>query len=865
MYYLPCPVNTYPSLDGPKCLLCKDFEYNSNVNYTYLSKYYAWMLNQCLYENDSSGGLDTSIMYLTKMESQYTDSYYFRNELQPAIYFCKRKHGLACEHLSNMCALSLYSNKIACMLFLQMQTPIWLFYNKNETTAVLGSKQITQKYSLSKHNNDSTLNFTFATFSLNGNFKSIGIPNVPCNLLKYVRFGINLKKKCKLPIRDLLTAEVELISPYLTFAENTKILTYALPVLIKNINQNENEISHWQFVRKFFFVDNISGYNKTSNFTDSKAKNTSILSTLRYMNSLNVIINVQNVEEKNKIFPPLLIIEYTELTHEQISETVEVTLNYKIQFILNKHNADVNFKIIVGVFSGLALSFSGIKTWSRSKQHNTTCSLTILIWFFIYAMGAVGSVIILSLISLCIYLFIFYKGQTIPHILLFDNINEKTIKLFTTIAFTFKFIEMLGFICQHWNINIFFMDWEQPKPAYNQLKYDPPYISLYKLHTNKLSENKYESLQTISEIITTKQEETADQSNVNHSTAYTVSKSSPQKIIKHNNLSVSIWRTYFIANQWLKLQTKRKINMIVQLVAVLCIFQIVQLYPWIITIPEFSSNFHEDNCSFTLYYTICTVIYVLIYCVQWLLSITFYERYITNRMQNFIDLCSIANISVFILPFNYYGFYIHGRSVHGFADTDLPTLINDLEKEKNNLCAHRGLVPGTSQQTFILSLTKTFRMVFATLTKQTQISSNRFLKTYFFSTENWEQSFNIQFKVKQFLCKFVDHCFKDVDYIIKEQHFFERLCNILFLHSKEKSIFYIDNNHSFDQILFYGNEWLLATFEMSLFTFMVVLCKDCLLAIIVTVSVSLLLIIIVKHNRLKSLSNNALLDKTFLT
>lgn len=52
-----------------------------------------------------------------------------------------------------MCALSLYSNKVACMLFMQMQTPIWLFYNKNETTAVLNSKQITQKYSLLKYSN----------------------------------------------------------------------------------------------------------------------------------------------------------------------------------------------------------------------------------------------------------------------------------------------------------------------------------------------------------------------------------------------------------------------------------------------------------------------------------------------------------------------------------------------------------------------------------------------------------------------------------------------------------------------------------------------------------------------------------------
>ncbi|KOC65395.1 Meckelin [Habropoda laboriosa] len=110
-----------------------------------------------------------------------------------------------------------------------------------------------------------------------------------------------------------------------------------------------------------------------------------------------------------------------------------------------------------------------------------------------------------------------------------------------------------------------------------------------------------------------------------------------------------------------------------------------------------------------------------IYCIQWLVSVLFFEPCITNRMQEFVNLCSIANISVFILPFNYYGFYIHGRSVHGFADVNLPTLINDLQMEQNNLCAHKGLVPGTTQQTFILRLTKTFRIIFDTGSGLTKI------------------------------------------------------------------------------------------------------------------------------------------------
>ncbi|KOC65394.1 Meckelin [Habropoda laboriosa] len=51
---------------------------------------------------------------------------------------------------------------------------------------------------------------------------------------------------------------------------------------------NTNEISNWQLVRKFFFVDNISGF-KISNFTTSKARKVDELSILRYIKTLNIM------------------------------------------------------------------------------------------------------------------------------------------------------------------------------------------------------------------------------------------------------------------------------------------------------------------------------------------------------------------------------------------------------------------------------------------------------------------------------------------------------------------------------------------------------------------------------------------------
>lgn len=120
-------------------------------------------------------------------------------------------------------------------------------------------------------------------------------------------------------------------------------------------------------------------------------------------------------------------------------------------------------------------------------------------------------------------------------------------------------------------------------------------MCLSKLHSKKILKDQYKSLQTSSEIITAKRKKMLHESDkrnspkcfsksfsdnkyeANCSAVYSISNSSVQEINEDYNFNkspVSIWRTYFIANQWLKLQTERKTNVMIQLFAVLGIFQV---------------------------------------------------------------------------------------------------------------------------------------------------------------------------------------------------------------------------------------------------------------------------------------------------
>lgn len=49
------------------------------------------------------------------------------------------------------------------------------------------------------------------------------------------------------------------------------------------------------------------------------------------------------------------------------------------------------------------------------------------------------------------------------------------------------------------------------------------------------------------------------------------------------------------------------------------------------------------------------------------------------------------------------------RSAHGFSDTDMESLIGQLRREEDNMVRHRGLVPGTENQTFEMTIPSSLR------------------------------------------------------------------------------------------------------------------------------------------------------------
>ncbi len=74
---------------------------------------------------------------------------------------------------------------------------------------------------------------------------------------------------------------------------------------------------------------------------------------------------------------------------------------------------------------------------------------------------------------------------------------------------------------------------------------------------------------------------------------------------------------------------------------------------------------------------------------------------------------------MFIMTHSQFGYYIHGRSPHGNADTSMQQMAQALLKEENDFTARRGLEENSDHQTFSISvsskLSKQYSKVMAPL------------------------------------------------------------------------------------------------------------------------------------------------------
>ncbi|XP_036193599.1 meckelin isoform X3 [Myotis myotis] len=288
-----------------------------------------------------------------------------------------------------------------------------------------------------------------------------------------------------------------------------------------------------------------------------------------------------------------------------------------------------------------------------------------------------------------------------------------------------------------------------------------------------------------------------------------------------------------------------------------------------LALMDSSSSLSRDPSSYIapysriLRYAVSSALWLVIGMIQIVFSAVFYERFMEDKIRQFVDLCSMSNISVFLLSHKCFGYYIHGRSVHGHADTNMEEMNLNLKREAENLCSQRGLVPNTEGQTFQIAISSQMRQhydrIHETLTRKN--GPARLLSS---SASAFEQSIQAYNTMNRFLGSFIDHVHKDMDYFIKDKLLLEKILGIEFMEPMEKSIFYNDDGYSFSSVLYYGNEATLLIYDLLFFCVVDLACQNFILAAFLTYLQQEVFKFIRNIVGQKNLASKTLVDQRFL-
>lgn len=525
---------------------------------------------------------------------------------------------------------------------------------------------------------------------------------------------------------------------------------------------------------------------------------------LRYAASMTFVIQLQD-KQQGRIFVPYLKISYAEVHTDSINLKNKVQVTFQSEYIQDQVDIERQINMAIGILCGFGIIWACFHTWIWSKRAGRIAiDFATLLNFFFNVCAALGNIFFITILIIGLYFLVFFKRQDVVVVMpLIGNTLTQNYMILILIAFIFKLLHLIYMVIRQCTIDIFFIDWECP----NSKQKDAP---------------------------------------------------------------ISAWRTLFAANEWNEIQTIRRTNTSFQLMIVIYFLVVVGFEnlaknnPSLSLFADETDAFIPQNLMFR--FTLASSLYLVVALCQWLFMVVFYERFIEDKVRQYIDLSSICNISIFIMDHLLFGYYIHGRSVHGKADTNFRNLYEMMRREEDDLCSHRGLLPNTEQQTFQMYLTRKLRYKFSQIMQpvtqhQTTTMTNRM--------ENGVASENLGMiqanqNMNKYLSAFIEHSIKDVDYIVKDKTFLENVMDAEFVETLGTSIFYNDNGHSFDQVLFYGHEMTLLVFEILLFNVVDLIWQNFVLDGVVTFLCVMLINIIRDGAGKKNLARKTLVDNRFL-
>lgn len=756
----------------------------------------------------------------------------------------------------------------------------WIYYNPTKGSTALRETSITNIYSP-----NSLLDIRLAVFALDGRFLGLdsAVTGGHLQLCKdSVRrmqaaydFGTSYSQECEILADDLFNTTkypLQFYDPYLMFYDSTTGLNRLMPIPVLNLallddqNSFTNVVSSadltslyealavgnaasavsiettildkWELTRRLFMVDNVAG---------KSVQSTSPSTLVRYVSNLEIRIAPRGSSQDGLIYPPLIRVDYANLYADSdygIGKLVKVTFRVTYEQMTDQRaTLDQNIRIAMGVISATAACVAMVRTWLWSRRAGVVrLDGMLVLKLLLLVAGNVANGFLIVIYCLSIYYLIFFKIQKIYMVQLPNS--DSFMVSYVAAAFVLKFLDLVHLLAVQCNVDIFFIDWEHPK------------FRTTKSTRAKLPETKGDPFMN-------------DDIDGEENGAFESPKFAEPEA-QYVDSGVSVWRTIYVANEWNEIQTHRKTNSLITIASVLFFMKVVGFEN--VASTDAHSRFVVDPLQYqsvdSRIFRIALILSIMLITgiIQWFLLIVLWERCSSDRLRSFADLCSVSNVSMFILSQTNFGYYIHGHSPTGRSDLDLGGLVMMLAAENVGVAARRGIATDSDDHTYRMALPPSFRQAFNRLyepllsgTKGGMKSGKNRPGLISFATIEVYQALN------RFLIRFISRDDPDgLRYRIVRRRALEDILDGEFEDTTYEGLFYLDDGNSFGDVLYYGNEILLFVFDALLFCLVDLLGRNLILDAVVTLIVSKIICQLREDLGRRNLARKTMVDERFL-
>eukprot|EP00727_Mastigamoeba_balamuthi_P010148 m51a1_g5756 putative meckelin (973) ;mRNA; r:1203854-1207921 len=654
-----CPSNSYPA--GGRCVRCPDKTMTYTSGSCQCATNYQNIGGTCLSTTDMKITLgtatDTRVMFSSVRSSdsaaatsvEVLQSAPFVAGLAVAVRACEVSWTQsACQRLANLCALQYYDDSTtACSAYKTLA----LQRQRGSSSAPYGISEWPNAmpwlyYSSSAPTvlSDQTLVDMKPALQASEKACTNGVGMPP-----YVEFGKSTNMTCQLDLRALVEELPDTLFQDLylvdTGASATATATLKpVPVLMRNLLKGSSKIN-WN-------DQDLAGAQLTRRFfvSDTVSGRTSSLNAtptvVRYPKLVKLKVKLQsNVE---KMYIPLLMVEYGErLVSDIESGSFSSTMKFCVEFSDDgKTWRTMSYALLgVGLAIAAVLWLRSVVVWMR-RNHNRYWPF--MVFCVVSAFDCFSDVFFWVLFGEAFYVYVFFKGQADIRMmvpLLFDDLLAFEVILI--LCFAGKTFRVLHILYAQCTTDFFFIDWEKSR-----------------------------------------------------------GKLMPRGTEKPVNAPVSVWRSLFAINELSSMQTKRILSFELEVVVVLFVlYGTSALY---LAKPQPSVDVSIGYVSHLLLFTVVTVTWLVTAACEAIYHYAIRFRWIKDETTLFVDLLSVSNLSCFVLTDAAFGYYLHGRSVHAFSDTNMAGMHANLKAEQEKIAASRGLLPETDLQVFEMYLTVPF-------------------------------------------------------------------------------------------------------------------------------------------------------------